>query len=76
MKNLESLAMSLKKAIRASSLTPAMLEKRSGVSREVIKDFMATDNLKLSQVQALASFFGLELMASGTDEAGGGAVCL
>jgi hypothetical protein len=33
------------------------------VSQEVIKDFLATDKLKLSQVQALASFFGLELTA-------------
>lgn len=64
MKKLETLAMSLKKAIRSSGLTPAMLEKCTGVSQEVIKDFQATDNLKLSQVQALASFFGLELLAS------------
>jgi hypothetical protein len=64
MKKLETLAMSLKKAIRASGLTPAMLEKRTGVSQEVIKDFLVTDNLKLSQVQALASFFGLELTAA------------
>lgn len=53
----------LRRAIEKSGESMLGLEKRTGVTRQVIMAFMAGGGLRLSNADRLAAYFGLKLVS-------------